>query len=562
MSTIDRVLDEARKMVGVQKYSSAHKQLVDEYNAVKPLPVGYEVTYDDDWCDVFITTIFIRANASNLIGRECGVDRHIEIFKNLGIWNEDGRVTPKRGDIITFNWDDSDQPNDGFADHIGIVEKVEGSMITTIEGNANSKVMRKMYQVGNGYIRGYARPKYSNASHTLDSFSQPTKKWTKDLTYGGNRLPAEYINILVDIGNKYHVLPSFLITQLYVESNWGASPVALADNNLAGMTWNGNPNRPSGVLVQKGSPRPVNEGGHYIRYQSISDFFKDWSYLYRPNGPYNINNKNFEEAIKGLFTIGGAKANYATSGYTHYYNLMTSVKAGIERENGINVLKEIDGLHKTNHSLSNSEYEIGDYYTVVPGDSLWAIAQYFGLTIDELCELNNITTQTIIHPGDKLLINKRIQHKPSKNQTEYYTVVSGDSLWAIAHRFGITLEELCQLNEISSDTIIHPGDRLIIRKREHNPSQSTTVPSESLVNHYAETGRFTANQALNIRNHYSTNSSIVEVLYAGESVIYDSVYITTRYVYISYIAYSGHRRYIAIRTYNHGNYGTIWGNIE
>ncbi|MGZ7236637.1 GBS Bsp-like repeat-containing protein, partial [Streptococcus pyogenes] len=76
-------------------------------------PVGYLASYSDDWCDLFITTIFQRAGLSVLIGREVGVERHIQIFKTLGIWIEDGNITPKQGDIITFNWDSIVQPNDG-----------------------------------------------------------------------------------------------------------------------------------------------------------------------------------------------------------------------------------------------------------------------------------------------------------------------------------------------------------------------------------------------------------------------------------------------------------------
>ena len=51
----------------------------------------------DDWCDIFVTTIFQREGLSDLVGRECGVERHIQIFKRLGIWNEDGGSTPKAG---------------------------------------------------------------------------------------------------------------------------------------------------------------------------------------------------------------------------------------------------------------------------------------------------------------------------------------------------------------------------------------------------------------------------------------------------------------------------------
>ena len=158
----DRVLRAAANLVGVRSGSAAHHQLVKDYNSINPLPVGYAVKNSDDWCDVFVTTVFQREGLSHLIGRECGVERHIQIFKRLGIWNEDGASTPKAGDIITFNWDQYSQPNDGFADHIGIVERVENGLIHTIEGNSGvvGTVKRNVYRIGHGNIRGFATPRY------------------------------------------------------------------------------------------------------------------------------------------------------------------------------------------------------------------------------------------------------------------------------------------------------------------------------------------------------------------------------------------------------------------
>ncbi|WP_270297507.1 GBS Bsp-like repeat-containing protein, partial [Streptococcus koreensis] len=158
----DRILRAAASLVGVRSGSAAHHQLVKDYNSVHPLPVGYAVKNSDDWCDVFVTTVFQREGLSHLIGRECGVERHIQIFKRLGIWNEDGASTPKAGDIITFNWDQDSQQNNGFADHIGIVERVENGLIHTIEGNSGvvGTVKRNIYRIGHGNIRGFATPRY------------------------------------------------------------------------------------------------------------------------------------------------------------------------------------------------------------------------------------------------------------------------------------------------------------------------------------------------------------------------------------------------------------------
>lgn len=102
------------------------------------------------------------SNASHLIGRECGVERHISIFKRKGIWL--GRQKPKVGDIVTFDWQGH---STGWADHIGIVEKVNGNMITTIEGNTGRPlaVRRKSYPWNSNVIKGYARPHYNSTSH-------------------------------------------------------------------------------------------------------------------------------------------------------------------------------------------------------------------------------------------------------------------------------------------------------------------------------------------------------------------------------------------------------------
>ena len=160
-TNLNKVLDIARKYMGVETGTREHKKIVDAYNSVDPKPVGYTATYDDDWCDVFVTTVFQQAGLSDLIGRECGVQRHIGIMEKKGIWK--GRTQPKVGDIVTFDWDGG-----GWADHIGIVESVNNGVITTIEGNsalyagstAKTKVNRKTYNWNSSYIKGYARPAY------------------------------------------------------------------------------------------------------------------------------------------------------------------------------------------------------------------------------------------------------------------------------------------------------------------------------------------------------------------------------------------------------------------
>lgn len=167
--TAEQFVSVMQNWVGYSESNGKYKQIIDLYNSHKPLARGYKLKYSDEWCDGTISAAAIACNAVDIIGTEVGCEQHVKIFKKKGIWIEDGRITPKKGDIILFNWDDNSQPNDGYSDHIGVVEKVSGNTITTIEGNKSQAVGRRTLKVGAGNIRGYARPKYKTASSNTSS---------------------------------------------------------------------------------------------------------------------------------------------------------------------------------------------------------------------------------------------------------------------------------------------------------------------------------------------------------------------------------------------------------
>jgi hypothetical protein len=103
------------------------------------------------------------------------VQEHINLFKKAGIWVEDGTVLPKPGYIVCYNWDTASQPNNGYADHIGIVEQVTSTSVIVIEGNMGHAVGRRSMPVGWGYIRGYAVPKYMTAAVSVSAGKTQTR---------------------------------------------------------------------------------------------------------------------------------------------------------------------------------------------------------------------------------------------------------------------------------------------------------------------------------------------------------------------------------------------------
>lgn len=209
-ATAQDVLNVMRSWIGFSEANGKFKQIIDLYNSHKPLARGYAVKYTDEWCDTTVSAAAIKAGAVDLIGTECGCEEHVKIFKNKGIWIEDGTITPQPGDIIVFNWGDNTQPNDGYSDHIGYVESVSGRTITTIEGNKGQAVGRRTLTVGNGNIRGYARPKYSGSSSAGNSGSTSggTATGGSDTVYtvkAGDTLSG----IAAKYGTTYQALASY-----------------------------------------------------------------------------------------------------------------------------------------------------------------------------------------------------------------------------------------------------------------------------------------------------------------------------------------------------------------
>lgn len=163
-NTAQKVVEQAKSWIGRNEGAGTHKAIIDVYNEHKPLARGYKVKYTDAWCATFVSAVAIKTGCTDIIPLECGCGQQIELFKKLGSWCEDDSRVPNVGDIIYYDWDDTGKgDNTGWADHVGIVEKVSGNSITVIEGNKNNAVERRVIQVNAKNIRGYGVPKYKTS---------------------------------------------------------------------------------------------------------------------------------------------------------------------------------------------------------------------------------------------------------------------------------------------------------------------------------------------------------------------------------------------------------------
>lgn len=154
------------------------------------------------------------------------------------------------------------------------------------------------------------------------------------------------------------------------------------------------------------------------------------------------------------------------------YNIYTVVKGDtlykIANQFGVTVNDII-----TANNLKSNTLQIGqklsipilkqeniEYY-VQAGDSLWSIARKFNTTVDEIKKLNNLTTN-LLNINQRLLIPKETDNNISEEQKYYeYTVISGDTLYSIARKYNTTVNELLSYNNLSS-TALSLGQKIKI----------------------------------------------------------------------------------------------------
>jgi len=95
-------------------------------------------------------------------------------------------------------------------------------------------------------------------------------------------------------------------------------------------------------------------------------------------------------------------------------------------------------------------------YIVQPGDSLYRIAINFNTTVSNILVFNNIPNPALIYPGTIIVIPQ------SPPEAIIYTVRSGDTLYAIAQRFGTRVDTIVMFNYIGNPDLIYPGQQLVI----------------------------------------------------------------------------------------------------
>lgn len=143
--------------------------------------------------------------------------------------------------------------------------------------------------------------------------------------------------------------------------------------------------------------------------------------------------------------------------------------------------------------------EEGNYYTVVKGDTLYSIARKYNLSVDDLKKLNNLTNN-VLNVGQRL--------KVESVDSNTYKVKSGDTLYSIARRYNISVDELVKLNNLTNDKL---SIGQVLKIPSNNIFEYTVIKGDNL---YSIANKYgvSVKDIMNINNLNSTNLSINQKL--------------------------------------------------
>lgn len=174
----ERMLEIAKSYLNARQYGAGHKQIIDGYNRITPLPRGYRVKYTDNWCATFVSYVMHKAGYKGPF--ECSANRLREAMKKAGYQTSGVGAS---GDIIFYDWN-----TDGWSDHVGIIVSYNNGIYKVIEGNHMHAVGYRTISKNSDNIQGIFRlpddEKTEKKTETKTDAKRITKKLIADVIAG------------------------------------------------------------------------------------------------------------------------------------------------------------------------------------------------------------------------------------------------------------------------------------------------------------------------------------------------------------------------------------------
>lgn len=356
--------------------------------------------------------------------------------------------------------DEKNTTNNNTVEHND--DKVNSSEVTKVEDNDQDAVIQSSIDVQN-----------KEKSAEISTFAYP-----------GN--VQNFLNTIGPVAQKVAqengIYASLMIAQAALESGWGSSGLSIQGHNLFGVKWNG-----TGDYVTMPTQEYYNGAWHTVyakfqKYDSFYDSLTGYAQLIKSHFPNSTRANAATPQIAAENLRYGVYGTYATD--PNYANTLKRLMS----EYNLTSYDVYNGSSNNQNSSSSNSNQNGnssnigsgsgnntpDTYTVRPGDTLWGISQSYGTSVNNIKQLNNLTSNTI-YVGQVLKLKQTQSSTGSSNQVstnnETYTVKAGDTLWGIANDHGTSVSNLKNINQLTSDTI-YVGQVLKLKQTSNNNSNN------------------------------------------------------------------------------------------
>ena len=337
---------------------------------------------------------------------------------------------------------------------------------------------------------------------------------------------------------------SVMIAQAVVESGWGSSALSQAPYyNLFGIKGSYQGQTVYMDTLEFLNNQWVNKKEPFRQYPSFAESFNDNAYVLRNTsfgngyyyaGTWKSNTKSYTDATACLTGRYATDPGYAgklnniiaTYGLTQYDTPASGNAGGGATTGGNNTGSAGNTISSGNAGTSNGGQTTGAKYTVQSGDSVWKISNDHGITMAQLIEWNNIKNN-FVYPGQQLIVSNGGSSNAGANTGSNtgntsgsssssssssntasgtkYTVKAGDSVWSVSNKYGITMAQLIQWNNIQNN-FIYPGQQLTVSNSGSTNSTSGNTGSSTNTNNSSSV------------NTGSSSSQGTYTVKAGESV--------------------------------------------
>ena len=261
----------------------------------------------------------------------------------------------------------------------------------------------------------------------------------------------EYADLAVDQMKRYGVPASITLAQALLESGAGRSTLATKGNNHFGIKCHGWTGRTIAVDDDK-------RNECFRAYKSVKDSYEDHSTYLASGQRYRDLFKLKVTDYKG-WAHGLKRAGYATN--PKYATLLIDIIElyGLDKyDSGKKVRQQAAYGPHTIHKMGKN------YYIFTrDGDTFKNIAKEVGVSSRKLAKYNERNKRDVLADGEIIWLKKKATKAPKEYKGYVHIVKAGESMYTIAQTYGITIKALYKINRMPSSYRIQVGDELLVR---------------------------------------------------------------------------------------------------